>query len=177
MPKLAIWRIFEKLKISVKQCYQTGQFQYDKNWWKMTKCQKLKCDIWVIFKQCVHTSSSTKRSNDQSKESQIEWDTTSKIWHRIRFIHRVQLVCNQNQKDQTWNNEKTASCNRTLSSVVMYWHFFNSIYLWLNELWKFFFDDRWLYYCYQSFWVEYQQKWWYREHILRKCIKLSIGVQ
>ena len=64
------------------------------------------------------TSSSTKRSNNQSEESQIEWYATSKIWHRIRIIHCIQLVGNQNQKDQTWNNEKTASCNRTLSLLL-----------------------------------------------------------
>ena len=25
------WQVFEKLKLAVKQCYQTGQFQKDKN--------------------------------------------------------------------------------------------------------------------------------------------------
>ena len=28
---------FENLKLAVKQCYQTGQFYQDKNWWKMPK--------------------------------------------------------------------------------------------------------------------------------------------
>ena len=36
------WRVFENLKLAVKQCYQTGQFLQDKNWWKMPK---FKCDI------------------------------------------------------------------------------------------------------------------------------------
>ena len=27
--------VFENLKLAVKQCYQTGQFLKDKNWWKM----------------------------------------------------------------------------------------------------------------------------------------------
>ena len=27
------WRLFENLKLAVKQCYQTGQFQSDINWW------------------------------------------------------------------------------------------------------------------------------------------------
>ena len=31
------WRVFENLKLSVKQNYQTGQFKWDKNWWKMPK--------------------------------------------------------------------------------------------------------------------------------------------
>ena len=43
MPKNgAFWRVFENLKLAVKQCYQTGQFQQDKNCWKMPK---FKCDI------------------------------------------------------------------------------------------------------------------------------------
>mgnify|MGYP001421615221 CR=1 FL=1 len=29
------WRVFENLKLAVKQCYQTDQFLQDKNWWKM----------------------------------------------------------------------------------------------------------------------------------------------
>ena len=28
---------FENLKLAVKQCYQTGQFVKDRNWWKMPK--------------------------------------------------------------------------------------------------------------------------------------------
>ena len=32
---------FETLKLAVKQCYQTGKFLEDKNWWKMTKCDIL----------------------------------------------------------------------------------------------------------------------------------------
>ena len=31
------WRILENLKLPVKQCYQTGQFLLDKNWWKMPR--------------------------------------------------------------------------------------------------------------------------------------------
>ena len=27
-----IWRVFESLKLAVKQCYQTGQFYLDKKW-------------------------------------------------------------------------------------------------------------------------------------------------
>ena len=26
------WRFFEYLKLAVQQCYQKGQFQWDKNW-------------------------------------------------------------------------------------------------------------------------------------------------
>ena len=40
------WRIFENLKLAVKQCYQTGQFQLDKKWCKMPK---FKCDILSDF--------------------------------------------------------------------------------------------------------------------------------
>ena len=32
-----LWRVFENLKFAVIQCYWTGQFQLDKNWWKMPK--------------------------------------------------------------------------------------------------------------------------------------------
>ena len=31
------WRVFENLKLRVKQCYQTGPFQKVKKWWKMPK--------------------------------------------------------------------------------------------------------------------------------------------
>ena len=41
-----IWRVFENLKFVNKQCYQTGQFEYVKNWWKMPK---FKCDIFSDF--------------------------------------------------------------------------------------------------------------------------------
>ena len=35
-----IWRVFENLKLSVKQCYQIGQF---------AKIEKFKCDIFGDF--------------------------------------------------------------------------------------------------------------------------------
>ena len=38
MPKNGpFWRVFENLKLAVKQCYQTSQLKKDKNWWKMPK--------------------------------------------------------------------------------------------------------------------------------------------
>ena len=46
------WRVFENLKLSVKQNYQTGQFKWDKNWWKMPKFKSSTATFWVIFKQC-----------------------------------------------------------------------------------------------------------------------------
>ena len=48
----SLWRVFEKLKLAVKQCYQTGQFVKDKNWWKMPKFKSSNVTIWVIFKHC-----------------------------------------------------------------------------------------------------------------------------
>ena len=51
------WRVFENLKLAVNQCYQTGQFLKDKNWWKCQnwwKVPKLKTwneSFWLIFKQ------------------------------------------------------------------------------------------------------------------------------
>ena len=32
------WRVFENLKLAIKQQYQTGQFSLDKNWWKCKHC-------------------------------------------------------------------------------------------------------------------------------------------
>ena len=32
-----LWPVLENLKLAVKQCYQTGQFKWDKNWWKLPK--------------------------------------------------------------------------------------------------------------------------------------------
>ena len=47
------WRVFENRKLAVKQCYQTGQFWKDKNWWKMpNKFKNSNVTFWVIFKQC-----------------------------------------------------------------------------------------------------------------------------
>ena len=44
--------------IAVKQCYQTGQFQQDKNWWKMST---FKCDILSNFQtMCVYFKSDLK---------------------------------------------------------------------------------------------------------------------
>ena len=42
------WRVFEKLKLAVKQCYQTSQIF---NRTKIgEKCQNLSATFWVIFK-------------------------------------------------------------------------------------------------------------------------------
>ena len=40
---------FGELKLAVKQCYQTGQFSQDKNWWEMPKVEKFKWDILGDF--------------------------------------------------------------------------------------------------------------------------------
>ena len=46
--KCQFWRVFEKLKLAVKQCYQTSQFQVDKNKvWIFTP--KLFCSLHMIF--------------------------------------------------------------------------------------------------------------------------------
>ena len=41
------WKI--SLKFKGNQCYQTGQFKLDKNWWKMQKIEKLKSNIFGDF--------------------------------------------------------------------------------------------------------------------------------
>ena len=43
------WRRFGNLKLAVKQCYQTGQFWKDKNWWSMPKLKHSNEIFWVIF--------------------------------------------------------------------------------------------------------------------------------
>ena len=48
-----ILRVFENLKLAVKQCYQTGQFYMDKNWWKMPKLKNSNATYWVILKHCA----------------------------------------------------------------------------------------------------------------------------
>ena len=51
--KVSFSKGFEILKLAVKQCYQTWQFYLDKNWWKMPKLEKPKCDILADFQtQC-----------------------------------------------------------------------------------------------------------------------------
>ena len=43
------WRVFENLKLAVKQCYQTGQISRTKIG---VKCRNSNATFWVIFKQC-----------------------------------------------------------------------------------------------------------------------------
>ena len=51
MPKMVqFWRVFENLKLAVKQSYQTGQFKQVKNWWKMPKLKNSNATFKVIFK-------------------------------------------------------------------------------------------------------------------------------
>ena len=38
------------LKLAVKQCYQTGHFYKDKNWWKMPNFKNLNATFWMIYK-------------------------------------------------------------------------------------------------------------------------------
>ena len=47
-----ISRVLENLKFVVKQCYQIGQFQYDKNWWKMPKSKISNATFWAVLKHC-----------------------------------------------------------------------------------------------------------------------------
>ena len=49
---------FVKVKLSVKQCYQTGQFQLTKNGGKMPKFQ---CDILSNFQTLCRSSKSMKK--------------------------------------------------------------------------------------------------------------------
>ena len=44
------WRVFEKLKLTVKQCYQTGQFYKTKIGWKKLNSNET---YLVIFQHCV----------------------------------------------------------------------------------------------------------------------------
>ena len=45
----------KNLKLKVKQCYQTGHFLQDKNWWKVPKWKNCKCDILGLFQTfCIH---------------------------------------------------------------------------------------------------------------------------
>ena len=43
------WRVFENLKLAVKQCYHTGQISRTKIG---VKCRNSNATFWVIFKQC-----------------------------------------------------------------------------------------------------------------------------
>ena len=44
-----VWRVFENLKLAVKQCYQTGQFFIGQKLVENAKIEKLKCDILGDF--------------------------------------------------------------------------------------------------------------------------------
>ena len=43
------WRVFENLKLAVKQCYQTSQFLIGQKLAENAKIQELKCDILSNF--------------------------------------------------------------------------------------------------------------------------------
>ena len=44
-----LWRVFENLKLAVKQCYQTGQFFMGQKLAENAKIEKFKCDILGDF--------------------------------------------------------------------------------------------------------------------------------
>ena len=52
MPKVVNVGYFKNLKVAVKQCYQIGQFQLDKNYWKMPKLKNQSATFLLIFKHC-----------------------------------------------------------------------------------------------------------------------------
>ena len=79
------WRLFENLKLAVKQCYQTGQFQWDKNLMKMPKLKNSNETFWVIFKHCVPISGHIFSS---LWISAFEWTPESHL-----FIHPYVLQC------------------------------------------------------------------------------------
>ena len=45
------WRVFENLKLAVKQCYQTGKFLRGQKLVEMPKLKNSNETFWVIFKQ------------------------------------------------------------------------------------------------------------------------------
>ena len=49
----AFWWVFENLKLTVKQCYQTGKFEKDNYWWYMRKLKHSNETFWVSFKHCA----------------------------------------------------------------------------------------------------------------------------
>ena len=49
------WRVFENLKLAVKQCYQTGQFKIGQKLMKKAKVQKFKCDIFSNFQTMCYS--------------------------------------------------------------------------------------------------------------------------
>ena len=52
MPKMVNLVSFDNLKFVVKQCYQTCQFQSNKNCWTKPKLKNTNERLWGIFKQC-----------------------------------------------------------------------------------------------------------------------------
>ena len=82
-------RGFEILELAVKQCYQTGQSSKDKNWWKMPKFEKFKCDILCNF--------------------QTMWCT----------LHNQMYVCCQGRGRQPWKKNRAESETRTMSNEML----------------------------------------------------------
>ena len=53
MPKIVQFGEVLKIKLAVKQSYQTGQFLIGQKLVENAKTEKFKCDIFVIFKHCA----------------------------------------------------------------------------------------------------------------------------
>ena len=61
----------ENLKLAFNQCYQTGQFKKDKNWWKMPK--KIECDTLSNFQtMCPRLLQSMEMMLNRELESIME---------------------------------------------------------------------------------------------------------
>ena len=78
----------DKCQIGIDREVDVNQTNIDFLKWQKTP--------WIISQSLENklTSSSTKRSNNQGKESQIKWYTTGKIGHRIWLFQLIQLVGN-----------------------------------------------------------------------------------
>ena len=93
--KGSFWRVFENLKLAVKQCYQTGQFYNDKNWWKMPK---FKCDILSDFQtMCLwfktHFQSffvlfRVQERNGSKSTTLPDWFVALVVWFTHFLVHQ-----------------------------------------------------------------------------------------
>ena len=91
-----------------KECYQTGQFWYDKNWWKIPKLKKSKCDILVDFLNTVRHGYPSVCSGGKYRQQQPAPLLSKSICFQLLLIWNLiptQLLSEQTP-EQSWGKKK-----------------------------------------------------------------------
>ena len=90
--------VFENLKLAVKQCYQTGQFNRTKIG---GKCQNSNATFWVIFKQC---DAQFKGGNHKTKKYglDLQWNRMLTMLQGLHFTNIPVAFSRKNIRSWNW---------------------------------------------------------------------------